>query len=98
MRLRHALAVAGLAMAAAVTPVTAASAVAAPASVGVQQVMSAPSCVELLQRIADLEARLEFLQDQLRHAAPQDKPRIIRQILAVQNQIAEAEEQLATCV
>jgi len=94
MRIRTTLAALAVAGITAVLPVTAAGAAPGPAG---DQVTITASCAEIQAEIAALEERLLILQAQLRRAAPQDKPRIIRQIVAVQARIEELTGQLSTC-
>jgi hypothetical protein len=98
MRLRRAIAVIGLAVVGAALPVSAAGAATVASAGPVQHVSISSTCAQLEQQIADLEARVLELQFRLRHAATQDKPRIIRQIVATQDRIGELQAQLETCV
>src|SRR4051812_25481354 len=54
--------------------------------------------VGIKNQIDNLNAQLEFLQEELGNAAPVNKPRIIREIGAKELEIEKAEEDLATCI
>jgi len=55
-------------------------------------------CVGIKEQVDDLNAQLEFLQEELGNAAPVDKPRIIREIGVKESEIEKAEEDLETCI
>jgi hypothetical protein len=55
-------------------------------------------CRPIANRIASLEFRRRRLQEELRHAAPQDKPGIIAEIREINAELRVANDELAECV
>jgi hypothetical protein len=55
-------------------------------------------CRPIANRISGLELERRSLQEQLRHAPPQEKPLIVAQIREVNAQLREANNELAECI
>lgn len=54
-------------------------------------------CQAIQNQIDDLLQRIDLLAEQLQHAAPAQKPALIRKIVALYNRIAILQDQLNEC-